>query len=50
MTDHLGSCLCGTVSFEVKGDFDSFYLCHCLASPKEKLRPSHPGINRTETS
>lgn len=35
MTDHLGSCLCGTVSFEVKGDFDSFYLCHCRHCQKD---------------
>ncbi len=24
-----GSCLCGTVHFEITGDFDHFYLCHC---------------------
>lgn len=24
-----GSCLCGQVSFEIEGDFDRFYLCHC---------------------
>ena len=24
-----GSCLCGEVCFEVKGDFECFYLCHC---------------------
>lgn len=24
-----GSCLCGTVRFEVDGKFDRFYLCHC---------------------
>jgi len=35
MTDHLGSCLCGTVSFEIKGDFDSFYLCHCQYCQKD---------------
>lgn len=29
MTGYFGSCLCGTVKFEVQGDFDSFYLCHC---------------------
>ena len=22
MTDHFGSCLCGTVRFQIKGDFD----------------------------
>ncbi|MDO9362528.1 MAG: GFA family protein [Sphingopyxis sp.] len=25
----LGSCLCGTVRFEVTGGFDAFFLCHC---------------------
>ncbi|GHG94034.1 GFA family protein [Pseudodonghicola xiamenensis] len=24
-----GSCLCGTVAFQVAGDFDRFFLCHC---------------------
>jgi hypothetical protein len=24
-----GSCLCGAVHFEVAGDFQQFYLCHC---------------------
>lgn len=24
-----GSCLCGGVQFEVEGDFDKFFLCHC---------------------
>lgn len=35
MTDHFGSCLCGTVRFEVKGEFDSFYLCHCRHCQKD---------------
>jgi hypothetical protein len=26
---HSGSCLCGAVRFEVQGDFQRFYLCHC---------------------
>ena len=26
---YLGSCLCGEVIFEIEGDFDNFYLCHC---------------------
>ncbi len=26
---HSGSCLCGAARFEVEGDFDGFYLCHC---------------------
>lgn len=29
MTSHSGSCLCGRVRFEVTGDFERFYLCHC---------------------
>lgn len=35
MTHHSGSCLCGTVSFEVQGNFDSFYLCHCQHCQKD---------------
>lgn len=35
MTDHKGSCLCGTVKFEVSGDFDRFYLCHCRYCQKD---------------
>lgn len=26
---YAGSCLCGEVSFEITGDFERFYLCHC---------------------
>jgi hypothetical protein len=26
---HAGSCLCGEVRFEIEGDFERFYLCHC---------------------
>ncbi|QRN85703.1 GFA family protein [Clostridia bacterium] len=26
---YVGSCLCGEVTFEIEGDFDNFYLCHC---------------------
>ena len=26
---HSGGCLCGAVRFEVEGDFDAFFLCHC---------------------
>lgn len=29
MTTHSGSCLCGSVRFEVVGHFERFYLCHC---------------------
>ena len=28
-TKHSGSCLCGAVTFEVQGDFEKFFLCHC---------------------
>lgn len=35
MNDYFGSCLCGTVSFEIKGEFDSFYLCHCQHCQKD---------------
>ena len=26
---HAGSCLCGAVRFEVLGEFERFFLCHC---------------------
>lgn len=29
MTTHSGSCLCGEVRFEIVGEFERFYLCHC---------------------
>lgn len=30
-----GSCLCGRVKFEIKGEFESFYLCHCKYCQKD---------------
>ena len=30
-----GSCLCGTVTFEVSGDFECFFLCHCKRCQKD---------------
>lgn len=30
-----GSCLCGAVRFEVEGDFERFYLCHCARCRKD---------------
>ncbi len=35
MTYYVGSCLCGTVSFEIRGGFNSFYLCHCRYCQKD---------------
>jgi hypothetical protein len=35
MTEHVGSCLCGRVKFEVQGDFEGFYLCHCKHCQKD---------------
>ena len=35
MTKHSGSCLCGKVAFEITGDFESFYLCHCSRCRKD---------------
>ena len=35
MPGYSGSCLCGTVKFEIKGEFDSFYLCHCHHCQKD---------------
>ncbi|WP_415718582.1 GFA family protein [Maridesulfovibrio sp.] len=32
---HKGSCLCGKVAFEVEGDFENFYLCHCERCRKD---------------
>lgn len=32
---HWGSCLCGTVRFEVLGQFESFFLCHCSRCKKD---------------
>ncbi|MCV0429494.1 MAG: GFA family protein [Roseibium sp.] len=35
MSVHAGSCLCGTVKFEIKGEFESFFLCHCKHCQKD---------------
>lgn len=29
-----GSCLCGAVNFEIAGEFDRFFLCHCSRCQK----------------
>lgn len=30
-----GSCLCGAVRFEISGEFDAFFLCHCSRCRKD---------------
>lgn len=30
-----GSCLCGTVKYQVSGEFESFFLCHCSRCRKD---------------
>lgn len=30
-----GSCLCKTVSFQIEGSFESFFLCHCKFCQKD---------------
>lgn len=35
MTDYFGSCLCGAAKFEVQGEFENFYLCHCQHCRKD---------------
>lgn len=32
---HEGSCLCGQVKYEVEGNFESFFLCHCKHCQKD---------------
>ena len=32
---YLGSCLCGEITFQVEGDFEEFYLCHCERCRKD---------------
>ena len=33
--NYLGSCLCGKVTFEIEGEFEDFYLCHCSRCRKD---------------
>jgi hypothetical protein len=35
LNTHSGSCLCATVTFEITGDFERFYLCHCKYCRKD---------------
>ena len=30
LNDVKGSCLCGSIKFELYGDVNGFYLCHCM--------------------
>jgi len=32
---NIGSCLCKKINFEIEGDFESFYLCHCNRCQKD---------------
>lgn len=32
---HSGSCLCSAVRFEIDGEFERFYLCHCAYCRKD---------------
>ncbi|WP_020613989.1 GFA family protein [Sediminispirochaeta bajacaliforniensis] len=32
---HTGSCLCGEITFEINGDFENFFLCHCSRCRKD---------------
>jgi hypothetical protein len=32
---YAGSCLCGEVRFEIAGEFERFYLCHCVYCRKD---------------
>ena len=32
---YAGSCLCGDVRFEIEGEFERFYLCHCQYCRKD---------------
>ncbi len=35
MKNTSGSCLCGVVRFEIRGDFERFFLCHCTYCQKD---------------
>lgn len=30
-----GACLCGTVRFQIEGEFEAFFLCHCSRCRKD---------------
>ncbi|WP_321495828.1 GFA family protein [uncultured Desulfobacter sp.] len=33
--EYKGSCLCGEITFEIIGEFESFFLCHCERCRKD---------------
>jgi len=33
--NYAGSCLCGDIRYEVDGEFDDFFLCHCASCRKD---------------
>lgn len=33
--NYKGSCLCGTIQFEIEGEFEQFFLCHCSRCRKD---------------
>lgn len=35
MKHHQGSCLCQEIQFEIAGDFENFFLCHCKYCQKD---------------
>lgn len=35
MKKYVGSCLCEKVTFEVRGEFNKFFFCHCSRCRKE---------------
>lgn len=43
-----GSCLCNQIAYEIEGDFDCFYLCHCQRCRKDS--GSAHGANLFSTS
>ena len=32
---HSGSCLCGDIQFEISGNFENFFFCHCKSCRKD---------------
>lgn len=35
MKKSTGSCICSTIHFEIEGDFENFFLCHCKYCQKD---------------